>query len=85
MSVRYEAVAVRRHSRNLGHCRRLNESAGERADDVRDLAESFSAPCGLAAVRVLGALGALMGARFSASDKAESEWLRLPDQALRPE
>jgi len=40
---------------------------------------------GLAAVRVLGTLGALMGTRFSASNQAASEWLRLPDQALRPE
>ncbi|MGB0114677.1 MAG: nitronate monooxygenase [Ilumatobacteraceae bacterium] len=37
---------------------------------------------GLAAALVLGAQGALMGTRFLASDEAESDWPRLPDQVL---
>ena len=37
---------------------------------------------GLAAVLVLGAQGALMGTRFIASNEAESDWPRLPDQVL---
>lgn len=37
---------------------------------------------GLAAVLMLGAQGALMGTRFIASDEAESDWPRLPDQVL---
>ena len=37
---------------------------------------------GLAAALVLGAQGALMGTRFIASDEAESDWPKLPDQVL---
>jgi nitronate monooxygenase len=37
---------------------------------------------GLAAVLTLGAQGALMGTRFIASDEAESDWPRLPEQVL---
>lgn len=37
---------------------------------------------GLAAALVLGAQGALMGTRFLASNEAESDWPRLPEQVL---